>query len=293
MRVDGEPHFLVSFDSEGRVKRMGSSALSSDDGRVASGHLNGTLQRLLEAVPQDLLGRAGVYEDPGTTGPRCQWRVEFEGGSGPVRIDLTYHAGSAGLPPAIATLVGRAEELTESWYRKALADQEAAAAAPVPADVRVAQAGADSGAAVASGHAIQTIGDYLSFKGRIGRIDYIMLYGLPLTAFSFLGGFADGFVGLGTESQIGPMAAAATLISIWPGMAGWAKRLHDFDMSLWVVPGVILPCGVLIGIGVALSPWLGLAGAVIGGIAIVLLTVATYAWPGTKGSNRFGPAPIS
>lgn len=287
LRVDGEPHLLIMLDAGGHVKRMGFSALSKYEDVVATGAEAGLFEEFTGSVPQGLLARAGVYRDPGTEGARCEWRIEFEGETGAARFDLTYCAGSAGLPPAMAALVDRAERLTDSWYGEHLALEEAPSFAPPPREPVGATAMPTP--PVSGAGSTWTIGEYLSFKGRIGRADYLVQYVLPLMALSFAGGFADGVVGLATPEGIGPMGAAATLLTLWPSMAGWAKRLHDFDTSLWVVPGVMFGGGLLLAVGLMLSPVLGIAAGAVLVLAVVALFLATYCLPGTKGPNRYGP----
>lgn len=295
LRVDGEPHLLIALDAHGHVKRMGYSSLSAREPLVAAGHADGLFQAFMDTVPPGLLDRAGVYTDPGTDGSRCHWRLDFDGEQGPARFELTYCAGSAGLPAAIAKLVEKAEGLTESWYDEHLMMAGAGRAASQPAQARIDAPVAPPAAARRPNDVAQTgsIGNYLSFRGRIGRIDYILQYGLPLVAISFAGSFADGFVGLASGDQIGPMGMAAALLTLWPSLAGWAKRLHDLDFSFRLVVGSFVGAGVLMGVTFALSPGLGLAAGALFALGMIGVTLATYFAPGTTGPNQYGPDPAA
>lgn len=301
LRVDGEPQLLILMNADGLVKRMGYSALHRYEEAVATDRIPGVFEDFMSAVPPKLLERAGSYEDPGREGHLCQWRLEFEGEDGVARFDLSYASGSAGLPPAMARLVERAESLTDGMYQDQLGvggGDDASVSGPADVGPRT-----DSeppvapvhtpGLDVAEAHAPWSIGQYLSFEGRIGRADYIVQYLLPLMALSFAGSFADGLVGLAGESGVGPMGVMASLLTFWPSMAGWAKRMHDFGVSLWILPKVMLGGVVAVGLGLVVHPGLGVVAMGLFALVFFALCIASYVWPGTDGPNEYGPPRIS
>lgn len=312
MRADGKPRFLLVLNASGQMKRMGYRALGRVEETIAVGEADGVFEDFMSTVPEGLLSRAGSYEDPGTEGPRCQWRIDFDSELGPRRFDITYCAASAGLPAAIDKLVGRAESLTDEWYRS-----EVEAATAEVDDVARQMAGATAPGSAPGGPVPPAAGmppvtglppaqtlpppsvwadggirNYLSFEGRIGRMDYLMNYCVPLAALGFAGAFADAFVGIGGDG-LGPMGALSSLLTIWPAMAGFAKRLHDLDLSLWVFPGAMVGMMLMIGVGVVVGGPLALIPLVVSVLAMMALSIAVYLWPGTKGPNKYGPDPVA
>lgn len=102
-----------------------------------------------------------------------------------------------------------------------------------------------------------------STAGRLGRAKFLACYFsllvlyvalVLLVAFSFPHADIDA-----------PRAAAIAFI--WPSIAIWVKRLHDMDYSGVYLLIVLIP---------------------VVGIAIV---IAGFFWSGTKGPNKYGPAP--
>lgn len=120
LRVDGKPSFMLLLTSDGDVKRMGFSAVHAEEKTVAAGHDPALFEQVLATLPDALLGRGGTYEDPGTEGERCHWRIELGGTPDPIGFELIYYSKSAGLPKALAELVATAESLTDPWYAEHL-----------------------------------------------------------------------------------------------------------------------------------------------------------------------------
>ncbi len=157
-----------------------------------------------------------------------------------------------------------------------------------------------------------TIGQWLSFRGRIGRRTFWLGYVLILFAAALVAAILDsamGFTGrMGMDAmpadagQFTPVSTIVSLLSIWPSLAGSIKRLHDRDRSGWWIGGLYLIgaiFGVVIGVMVATNPQN--AGAVlvpmaVGGLVVlaygIWLLVETGFLRGTPGPNRFGPDPL-
>ena len=118
---------------------------------------------------------------------------------------------------------------------------------------------------------------YFSYKGRIDRETFLLLYFIPnLIALVLLGAalvplFFLYFVGIGlaAESACGPafpaVLAVFGLTVVY--MIGQAKRFHDCSMSGWLTLINLAPAGYLIGL---------------------ILSVISE---GDKGSNFYGPPP--
>jgi len=161
-----------------------------------------------------------------------------------------------------------------------------------------------------------TIGQWLSFQGRIGRRTFWLGYVLPLFLASIVASILDAAFGLVPSgdampmdaTQVGPLAAIVSLLSIWPSLAGSIKRLHDRDRSGWWIGGFYLLGGIVVVTTLA-SAWVTLAtrspaeawsllvvvsmggGVLLIGYALWLI-VETGFLRGTPGPNRYGPDPL-
>jgi len=156
-----------------------------------------------------------------------------------------------------------------------------------------------------------TIGEWLSFRGRIGRRTYWLGYVVPLLIASIIAGILDagfGFVpsddGMPTDmSRIGVFSGIVFLLSLWPSLAGGIKRLHDRDRSGWWIGGFYL---LAFAIGVtgemaAMAAAQGSTGAASVVLIGLILLAGYFIWlfvemgflRGTPGPNRFGPDPLA
>lgn len=108
--------------------------------------------------------------------------------------------------------------------------------------------------------------EWLSFDGRIGRQTWWLRYVLVIFGISVVVSIISAIDPTGV---IGLLLSLASLVLIWPALAGYSKRLHDRDMSLWWVLIAFVP--------------------LVGGIA--LLVICGFL-KGTTGPNRFGPDPL-
>lgn len=116
---------------------------------------------------------------------------------------------------------------------------------------------------------------WLSFEGRIGRQTWWLQYVLVILGINVLAqivlaiigaiDFTGGFVAL-VLSLLWMLVAIAM---IWPALAGYAKRLHDRDMSAWWILMALIPA--------------------VGGLALLIICGFLK---GTTGPNRFGPDPL-
>ncbi|MBR0671203.1 DUF805 domain-containing protein [Neoroseomonas soli] len=157
-----------------------------------------------------------------------------------------------------------------------------------------------------------TFGQWLAFRGRIGRKTFWLGYVLPLLALTIVAQVLDvalGFTMLGDavpadQVQTGPIGGLAALLTLWPSLAGAIKRLHDRDRSGWWIGGYYLlaaVCGVLIVAGAAVaSAGAGGGGLMVAGFALAVVLLGYALWMlveigflrGTPGPNRFGPDPL-
>ncbi|BDG70798.1 DUF805 domain-containing protein [Roseomonas fluvialis] len=170
-----------------------------------------------------------------------------------------------------------------------------------------------------------TIGQWFSFRGRIGRKTFWLGYVVPIFVASIVANALDLALGLAPEvmadavpadaMSVAPISGVVSLLSLWPMLAGTIKRLHDRNRTGWWIGafylvsaavGVIafaMLAGVLVGMyemrrdGVApeLAPAAILvllaAGLVVLGFALWLF-IETGFLRGTLGPNRFGPDPL-
>lgn len=156
-----------------------------------------------------------------------------------------------------------------------------------------------------------TIGQWLSFQGRIGRKIFWLGYILPLFAASIVASILDAALGLAPGgdampadgSEIGPVGGLVSLLSIWPSLAGSIKRLHDRDRSGWWIGGFYLfaaavAASALLAVVVSMPQGgSGAASVTLVGSVLLLgyglwLIVETGFLRGTPGPNRYGPDPL-
>lgn len=117
--------------------------------------------------------------------------------------------------------------------------------------------------------------EWVSFEGRIPRRTWWMRYILVIlginigmqillaiiAAIDFTGGIITLILSI--------PVLIISLALIWPGLAGYAKRLHDRDMSAWWMLLVFVPA--------------------VGGLALLIICGFL---PGKPGPNRYGPDPL-
>jgi hypothetical protein len=121
--VNGTHTFQVYLTRGGLTQRRGSSD-RPDPNPVLVKAATDYFEPFMAAVPDALLhGESAAMEDGGRDGPRHDWRFEFGGGLSSLVYDISYHAGSAGLPDEFADLVVQAERLTHSWYQAGVAEE--------------------------------------------------------------------------------------------------------------------------------------------------------------------------
>jgi uncharacterized membrane protein YhaH (DUF805 family) len=109
-----------------------------------------------------------------------------------------------------------------------------------------------------------------SFEGRINRAKFWAGVGV-LFAVGILANLIDLMLGIriGGDQGIGILGLIASLISIYLGLAIYAKRWHDRDKSGWWSLIILVPI-----------------------IGPIWLLVECGILEGTKGPNRFGPDPL-
>jgi uncharacterized membrane protein YhaH (DUF805 family) len=115
---------------------------------------------------------------------------------------------------------------------------------------------------------------WLSFEGRIPRQTFWLNYFLVIVGISIAMQIIIGIVEV--IDFTGILALLVSLVGlviglalIWPALAGYAKRLHDRNMSAWWILLALVP--------------------VVGGLALLVICGFLR---GTAGPNRFGPDPL-
>ena len=106
---------------------------------------------------------------------------------------------------------------------------------------------------------------YWDFQGRASRSEYWLFF-LWVFILGFVAGLVDRLV-LQSQDLIGPCTLFVSFANLIPNLSLGFRRLHDTDRSAW---WLLIACIPLIG-------------------ALVLFVFSLLA--GTRGENRFGPAP--
>jgi uncharacterized membrane protein YhaH (DUF805 family) len=129
---------------------------------------------------------------------------------------------------------------------------------------------------------------FLSFKGRIRRLEFWLGYAAILVT---IGALAPLFVRLFGFTDAAPYdpqkfllvltfyVKASTVVSVWPTIAIYAKRLHDLGLSAWWL--------LVWGLATLIAETVMAAGFVIPLLGFAILGFV----PGTVGPNRFGDDP--
>ena len=107
-----------------------------------------------------------------------------------------------------------------------------------------------------------------SFEGRINRAKFWAGVAV-LFAIGLLANLIDMMLGLQIAEGLGVLGAITGLVSIYLGLAIYAKRWHDRDKSGWWSLIILIPI-----------------------IGPLWLLVECGILEGTKGANRFGPDPL-
>jgi uncharacterized membrane protein YhaH (DUF805 family) len=107
-----------------------------------------------------------------------------------------------------------------------------------------------------------------SFEGRINRAKFWAGVGV-LFAAGILANLIDSMLGTVSANGVGVVSAIVGLVSIYLGLAVYAKRWHDRDKSGWWSLILLVPV-----------------------IGWVWLLVECGILEGTKGPNRFGQDPL-
>jgi uncharacterized membrane protein YhaH (DUF805 family) len=105
---------------------------------------------------------------------------------------------------------------------------------------------------------------WFSFRGRIPRRTYWLLYVLPIAASGLVAQILDG--ALGAE---GVLAGLVGLVTFVASFAGYVKRCHDRDHSGWFLLVGLIPV-----------------------VGWIWLFIEVGCLRGTIGPNRFGPDPL-
>jgi uncharacterized membrane protein YhaH (DUF805 family) len=135
---------------------------------------------------------------------------------------------------------------------------------------------------------------FLSFKGRISRQEFWLGYaGIMVIMVLLRRPLEDVMLATfrpasalwsrgGLDYAIALAHVVAPLILLWPLMAIYGKRLQDMNLSAWwllVLPSVWVLATAVNFAGQHSIGWIG--------VAVIGL------FPGTRGSNRFGPDPLA
>jgi uncharacterized membrane protein YhaH (DUF805 family) len=107
-----------------------------------------------------------------------------------------------------------------------------------------------------------------SFEGRIGRKSY-WLASIVLGVFIIIAELLDMVLGMTLENGAGILTVIASLLTIYPSVAIYAKRWHDRGKSGWWTLILLVPV-----------------------IGAIWMLVECGFLRGTDGDNQYGPDPL-
>ena len=145
---------------------------------------------------------------------------------------------------------------------------------------------------------------YTSLQGRISKRTFLLWFFLPIAVIRILASSIDTAL-YGTPSSLselgGPWENAQLLLTIWPGVAGTVKRLHDLEINAKHVGGMYGAWAVAIALFLfnrtgsdVVTP--GLIAAIVTGILAIIYTLYVLILccfkSGIKGPNSYGTDPL-
>lgn len=116
---NGELVLVVLLSREGSINRMGDLYYPPRGDPWHIGRVEEPLfDSLLEVVTDDMLLYAGRYEVPERLGMECECKIVFGTKEGGVTgFDILYGTESQGPPGELLTVIARAMELTDNWWK--------------------------------------------------------------------------------------------------------------------------------------------------------------------------------
>ena len=128
-----------------------------------------------------------------------------------------------------------------------------------------------------------TLRRYFTFGGRLHRRGFVLLYGVPYLVLAALPGLL---------LPHGPMQVALETLVLALVLPGIARRLHDVGLPLWAF---LLVYGIS-PLVLALQTT-GMFGArrqlaiLLANVPSMVMVLALFVVPGSRGANRFGAEP--
>jgi uncharacterized membrane protein YhaH (DUF805 family) len=108
--------------------------------------------------------------------------------------------------------------------------------------------------------------EWVSFDGRIARQTWWLRYFCVAIGISVV---VNIIAAIDPTGILGIVLGLASIVLIWPYLAGGAKRLHDQDKSAWWMLIAFIP--------------------IVGGLALLVMLGFLK---GTSGQNKYGPDPL-
>lgn len=123
LQVGGAPALFIVLAADGTINRMGDGLEDCQERRLCIGVSNGeAFERVRQSVTSEMLAACGrSFGDPHASGASCTLCLIFKMLDGSeLAMKWLYGSLSQGPPREVTSLVGKAVDETEVWYRAAL-----------------------------------------------------------------------------------------------------------------------------------------------------------------------------
>jgi hypothetical protein len=120
IEYEGRPVLVVLLARDGSINRMGNGTVNPEvDDTWYIGKVEEPLfDQLMMVVPNDILEYAGAYDPADRRGIECKCTIMFGHEDGrATQFEISYGSESEGPPLELQTIIRRAVELTDPWWK--------------------------------------------------------------------------------------------------------------------------------------------------------------------------------
>jgi hypothetical protein len=117
--IEDKQSLFILLAKDGTINRLGTGSANNTENDMFIGiSKDGLFEKLMEAVPEELLEYQGSYDIPEKKGKRCELTLMLASADEKKKAGFIFQYGSdsQGPPQEISEIVVKAVELTNPWY---------------------------------------------------------------------------------------------------------------------------------------------------------------------------------